>query len=162
MGIFRVWDSQPYFELDLFLHRPHRGFSADCYLPWRGSISRQHSKILIMTQGARKRSSNLLSSLGRSTMRYMLLIYSDEKVRESMSTAERKKAAEQIWAVIDEHPAHECEGFGDGRAFCRNQRTTRWVLYSGLQRPGRSSRMGGKIALPVRWRGRMHRSTSYP
>ncbi len=35
-------------------------------------------------------------------MRYMLLIYSDEKVRESMSTAERKKAAEQIWAVIDE------------------------------------------------------------
>jgi hypothetical protein len=35
-------------------------------------------------------------------MRYMFLISSDEKVRESMSPAEREKAAEQIWAVIDE------------------------------------------------------------
>ncbi len=35
-------------------------------------------------------------------MRYMLLIYSDEKAREAMSAEEWKKAGEQAWAIIDE------------------------------------------------------------
>jgi hypothetical protein len=35
-------------------------------------------------------------------MRYMLLIYSDEKAREAMSAEEWKKAGERAWAVIDE------------------------------------------------------------